>query len=272
MNIGTLLLISLLQCFSFQVEVKIKFLPGFNPKEGISPAWTQTDQKCIRSGWIVGFGRASLTCTIDGLNCTLQSPEYDVTEANELFVNIVTETRKCNTLIKGKFCEETFALLAVHRDKKNLNKPFTKFLGTIPASPSRSPNESSSMFFKANDVINFSRDQKYSHVKLALQESSYCGTVTNVTIFYYKCSAKGSELVVFQNVVAPNKSASPILLTGKCTKDSVIESYPLRMRCHYNGTFEVFGSCKCKAGFTNVHNKCQGQYFSQVSSFEQHCK
>ena len=258
MSIGALLLMSLLSCFSFQVKVKVKFPPDVNPKEGISPAWTQAGLNCSHHGWTFEFGKAFTTCTRNRLyeNCTLQSPEYNVTKANELFVGIETQTRKCNA--KDKFCVETFAVLAIHTDSKNLNKPFTKFLGTIPAPLSRSPSESSVNFFNATDVVNFSRDQRYSHVILALQESSYCGTVNGVSMFYYKCSAKGSELVVFQDVAAPNKSASPILLTGKCAKDSVQESSPLRMRCHYNGTFEVFGSCKCKAGFTIVRNKCQG--------------
>ena len=259
MTIGTLLLMSLFQCFSFQVEVKVKFTPEINPNQGISPAWTQAVPNCTNYGWTFELGKAS-TCATDRLyeNCTLQSPEYDVTKANELFVDIKTETRKCNTMDKYRFCDETFVLLAVHKDSKKVNKPLIEFLGTIPAPQSRSPNESSGKFLNATDVINFSRDQRYSHVKLALQETSYCGTVKYVSMFYYKCSAKGSELIVFEDVAAPNKSASPILLTGKCTKHSVVESDPLRMRCHYNGTFEVFGSCKCKAGFTYVHNKCQG--------------
>ena len=257
MSIGTLLLMSLLPCFSFQVKVKLKFPLEVKPNEGIGPAWTQADPNCTKYGWTIERYRAS-TCTRHILyeNCTLQSPEYDVTKANELFVDIETETRKCNT--KDKFCDKTFALLVIHRDSQNLNKPFTKFLGTIPAPLSRSPNESSGNFSYATDVTNFSKDQRYSHVKLALQESSYCGTVTHVSMFYYKCSAKGSKLVVFQDVAAPSKLESPILLTGNCTKDSVLENYPLNMKCHYNGTFEVSGSCKCKAGFTNVDNKCQG--------------
>lgn len=262
MVLGTLLLISLLECFSFQVEVKVKLLPDVDPKEGISPLWKHSvpNDNCTSSGWLVSEGKA-VACTIASSiseNCTLLSPEYDVTKANELFITIETETRNCSTVRKDIACEETFSLLVFHRDSKKQNKAFTKFLGPIPVSLLTTPILHLGQFFKTTSVISFSRDQRYSHVKLGFQESSYCGTVSRVSMFYYECPAKTSELLHFEDASAPSKSASPKIITGKCINDAVPDIYPLDMKCYYNGTFVVIGSCKCKAGFEKANSKCQG--------------
>lgn len=263
MVLGTLLLISLLDCFSFKVEVKVKLLPDIDPKEGIiSTDWKHSipNSSCSVSSWEPSKGQAA-TCIIGSSlseNCTLVSPEYDVTKADELFITIAVETRNCSALSKDKICKETFSLLAFYRDSKKESKAFTKFLGSIPASPLTTSVLPSGQFIKTKSVINFSRDQRYSHLKLGFQESSYCGTVGPVSMFYYECPAKTSELVDFDDASAPNKSASPKIITGNCTDDAVPENYPLDMKCYYNGTFVVFGSCKCKAGFEKAHSKCQG--------------
>ena len=263
MVLGTLLLISLLECFSFQVKIKVKLLPDIDPKEGniISRKWEHSipQGNCSLSGWEISDGKAA-TCSVGSSiseNCTLVSPDYNVTKADELFINITAETRNCTYLSKDKICEENFSLLAFYRDSKK-QKTIKKFLGPIPASPLTTSRSSSGQFFKTKNVISFSRDKRYSHVKLGFQESSYCGTVGPVSIFYYECPAETSKLVDFEDASAPSKLASPKIITGKCTNDAVPEIYPLNMKCYYNGTFVVFGSCKCKAGFKKAHSKCQG--------------
>ena len=263
MFLGTLLLTSLVECFSFQVELKVKLLPDIDLKEGIiSPDWEHSipNRNCTVSSWVILKGKAS-TCNLGSSlseNCTLVSPDYDVTKANELFITVATETRNCTSVSKDKICKETFSLLAFYRDSKKQNKAFKKFLGPIPASPLTASVLPQSNFSKTKSVISFSRDQRYSHIKLGFQESSYCGTVGPVSMFYYKCPTKTSELVDFENASAPSKSASPKIMTGKCTNDAVPENDLLNMKCYYNGTFVVFGSCKCKAGFEKAHSKCQG--------------
>ena len=85
MVLGTLLLISLLECFSFKVEVKVKLLPDIDRKEGIiSKDWKHSipNNNCSVSSWEASKGQAA-TCIIGSSlseNCTLVSPEYDVTK------------------------------------------------------------------------------------------------------------------------------------------------------------------------------------------------
>ena len=252
-----LLLTSLVLCFPFKGMVKFS-ISDTNGQSGITNGWVKDEKMfCQIHGWFLSNGKAT-TCDSTSENCTVVSPTYNITEVNELFINVTTDTRNCNTISKP--CQQWFILLALYADIKI-------YLGMVP-----SPLYiSSSNFSKTSTIINFSKDQKYKEVQLGLQETLYCGTVKSFSVFYYKCPTGTSELVDFEEEVAPNKSASPKELTGKCTSNAIQKSPLLLMRCYYDGTVQVFGSCECKAGFTNHSSECKGQpyFFIHISNLDQ---
>ena len=173
-------------------------------------------------------------------------------KANELFVSVSSQSRIINST--DKVTRGTFPLLALYEGSKKTDEAFTKSIGFFPDLTSDTLKD---QFFKTNNVISFSRNQRYSQVRLGLQESVYCGSVTQIYLFYFKCPAAAANLVEFTAKAAPTKS-KPKELVGNCTENAIKNSSPLTMKCYFNGTFEVFGSCECNAGFTNLENKCQG--------------
>lgn len=251
MIIGIFLLTSLSsQSFSIEDKSKVK-LCGNGAK--IEPWWTNTSQ-CNSDSWKIV--NEPTVCSVYGVsrqNCSLLYGLYDMGKANELFVNISTETRKINST--DNLIRRTFLLFAFYRNSKNQDEVFTKDIGILPNSISDTlPND----FFETSDLISFSRNQNYSHVRLGLQESLYCGTVKSISLFYYNCPTNTMALVDFNEEAAPNKSRSPKVLTGRCTKNAIQISSSLNMSCYFNGKFEVSGSCTCKAGFTKIGNECKG--------------
>ena len=245
---ANLLLTSLVLCFPFKGMVKFN-ISDTNGEFGITSKW-ETDKEtfCRTYGWFFANEKVFVCDFSRSENCTIVSPPYNITEANELFINITTETRNCNTISKP--CQQVFLLLALYADIKI-------YLGMVPSPP----YTSSSNFSKASTIINFSKDQRYKEVQLGLQETLYCGTVESFSVFYYKCPVATSELVDFEEEVAPNKSASPKKLIGKCTSNAIQKSAFLLMRCFFDGTVQVSGRCECKAGFTNHSNECKGQSY-----------
>ena len=254
---ASLLLTSLVLCFPFKGMVKLN-ISDTSGHFGITNGWVKDKkQYCKSDGWLLSPGKAA-TCDSTPENCTVVSPSYNITEVNELFINVTTETRNCNTISKP--CQQSFVILALYADIKI-------YLGMVPSPP----YTSSSNFSKTSTIINFSKDQKYKEVRLGLQETLYCGTVKSFSVFYYKCPTRTSELVDFEEEVAPNKSASPKELTGKCTSNAIQKSPSLLMKCYFDGTVQVFGSCECKAGFTNHSSECKGQpyFFIHISNLDQ---
>ena len=118
------------------------------------------------------------------------------------------------------------------------------------------------LFYDANDDVSFSVDQNYKSLKFGLQAPYYCGTIMNVSVYYYLCPSQTIELVDLPKVIAPSKISSPYISVGTCTKNAVKKnnSLPLARKCYYNGTIEMIGSCECEAGFTNFYEKkrCKG--------------
>ena len=252
---ASLLLTSLVLCFPFKGMVKFS-ISDTNGQFGITNGWTADEKTfCKKYGWTVASGEVSVCHLSRSENCTVVSPPYN-TNANELFINITTDTRNCSTVSKP--CQQSFVLLALYAD-------ITIYLGMVPSSLPTS----SSIFSKTSTIINFSKYQKYKEVKLVLQETLYCGTVKSFSMFYYKCPTGTSELVDFEEEFAPNKSASPKEITGKCTSNAIQKSALLLMRCHFDGTVQVLGRCECEAGFTNHSNECKGQsyFFIHICKF-----
>ena len=239
-----LLVILLLECFSLKDLPKVK----------VDDRAMLTPQGKCNSSWVVLAHKAAI-CSINRIikkDCTVVSRLYDVSKVNELFVNVSTETRKISKT--DKIVRRKFVLLAIYGSRQNPDELYTTFISFLPNSVFNTLGD----FFKTNDIISFSRNQSYSQVRLGLQDSSYCGTVKSISLFYYMCPANTIDLVDFTEEVAPNKTTREKKLIGECTTNAVKKSAPLSMTCYSNGTFEVFGSCECRAGFTNRKNKCEG--------------
>ena len=124
-------------------------------------------------------------------------------------------------------------------------------IGKLPKTILNSP-----MFKESNDVINFSIDKRYKNLSLGVWGPNFCGTLKRIRFYYYQCPSSTKALVNFKATPAPSKNSSFISLKGNCTDNAVqnINSSSLSMRCYYNGSYEVFGSCLCKAGFSNLNN------------------
>lgn len=246
MILGTLLLVVLLlECFSFKNTSKVKVVDRAR----------LTAQGNCKSSWIVAFDKATIcssNISSSKKNCTAVSGPYDVRKVNELFINVSTETRKISKT--DKVVHRKFVLLALYGSSQNPDEAYTTLVSILPNSVFNTLTD----FFQTIDTISFSRNQSYSQVSLGLQDSSYCGTVKSISLFYYMCPANTAELVDFTEEAAPNKTTRQKKFIGKCTTNAVKKSSSLTMICYFNGTFEVFGSCECRAGFTNHQNKCEG--------------
>lgn len=247
MILGTLLIvILLLECFSLKNISKVKIGNG---------AMLTVQGICKQSGWVVSTDTATICSSNISLkkNCTVVSEIYDVRKVNELFVNVSTETRKISKT--DKVVGRKFVLLALYGSSQNRDEAYTTLVSILPNSVFGTVG----FFLKTIDIISFTRNQSYSQVSLGLQDSSYCGTVKSISLFYYMCPANTADLVDFTEEAAPNKTTRQKTLIGKCTTNAVKKSSSLSMICYFNGTFEVFGSCECRAGFTKHKNKCEGQ-------------
>lgn len=247
MILGTLLLvILLLECFSLKSISKVKV---------VDRARLTAQGHCKSSDWIVASDKATI-CSSNIIsskkNCTVVSGLYDLRKVNELFVSVCTDTRKINKT--DKVVRRKFILLALYGSSQNPDEAYTTLVSILPNSVFNTVGD----FFQTVDIISFSRNQSYSQVSLGLQDSSYCGTVKSISLFYYMCPANTAQLVDFTEEAAPNKTARQKKFIGKCTTNAVKKSSSLSMICYFNGTFEVFGSCECRAGFMNRKNKCEG--------------
>ena len=239
---------------SLQVREKLQLLDEYG-KSGISSTWRSSSIGECTDGWSLGnylISRCfSSQCMLKG--CVILSSRYFVNTTKELFIEIETETR--NRSASKEPCENTFLVFA-NLDSNHLNKTGIRvFIGKIPQNKTLQPV---GMFFETIDTISFSKDQGYDYVMVGFDGSSYCGTVRSFSIYHYICPGNTIELVDFVRQAAPIKSLSPKTLVGKCTNFAVERSSPLTMKCYFNGSFEVFGSCECHPGYTNVSRKCQG--------------
>ena len=256
MVFNTLLWNSLLSLYlSLQVTQKIQIFDEFG-MTGISSSSTSSAD-CPRQGWFVENSR--IVVCLNGFNkpknCTIVSSRYYVNATNELFMEIKTEARKCTPLRKN--CEIAFILFATFESSKPNESKIDKIIAKVPY---KKTLHLAQIFFRTTYTINFSRDQKYDYVKVGFIASSYCGNV-GYSMYYYTCPESSTELVEFEKQAAPNMLSSPKIVVGKCTNFAVVRSSPLTMKCYFNGSFEVYGICECRPGFTNVNRKCQGWYY-----------
>ena len=248
----------LLSSFSLEYGVR-KYIKDFSGYSGISLSWYSP----CPDVWTVTVSGPAICFPwhSESQDCVLFSTSFDINEVNELYVNIKTDTRNCSAIemmdiwkCTGKFN------VSVHYETFENN--FISFVipDEIPQQIEHSYR--SGTFYKTDDDISFSVKQKYNRLKLGFQGPFYCGQLKSVSVYYYLCPAKTSALVDFPEVPAPNKTLSSSISVGTCTKNAVTKygDHSLFMKCYYNGTAEVLGSCQCEAGYTNFYEKkrCKG--------------
>ena len=255
MVLTSFILVSLmLSSCSFEYGVR-KYLKDTIDYLGINKFWYF---KCLETWSFSQGGFGIVTCfPKEEVNCAALSLPYNVGEAKELYVNIQTETRNCDTM-DGYSCTGKFSLI-VHYQKNENNLKRVILPDNIPK---KNPGLNRENFYYTNDTASFSVDQNYKILKLGFQGPFYCGMIKSVSLYYYLCPAETIGLAVFPEVAAPSKISSPHTSVGTCAKNAVKKgsSCHLTRKCYYNGTFEVFGSCECEAGFTNFYEKkrCKG--------------
>ena len=255
MVLTSFILVSLmLSSCSFEYGVR-KYLKDTRDYLGINKFWYF---KCLKTWSFSQGGFEIVTCfPKEEVNCAALSLPYNVGEAKELYVNIQTETRNCDTM-DGYSCTGKFSLI-VHYQKNENNLKRVILPDNIPK---KNPGLNRENFYYTNDTASFSVDQNYKILKLGFQGPFYCGMIKSVSLYYYLCPAETIGLAVFPEVAAPSKISSPQTSVGTCAKNAVKKgsSCHLTRKCYYNGTFEVFGSCECEAGFTNFYEKkrCKG--------------
>ena len=189
-------------------------------------------------------------------NCIQKSEPYSINGINELYVNIETETRNCSALKNHSDCTGKFRV-SIYYEKSQ-----TSFVLTDEFPKNIVPLVMENDFFKTEDDVGFSVDRNYKSLKLGFQAPSYCGRITSISLSFYICPANTKALVKFSEAPAPSKISSPLQSFGTCINNAIKTrtSLVLSRKCHYNGSFEVVGSCECEAGYTNFYNskKCQG--------------
>lgn len=185
----------------------------------------------------------------EGISCTFFFLKYNIATANEWFGNFEVVSR----LQENK----SFSRFEIRIRYDNM---FEKEIYELPKNV---PNTLG--FHEDNEVINFSVDKGYKNLILGARGPDFCGSLSLTRLYYYKCPARTSVLVNFVSTPAPSKLFSPIVLQGNCAENAVQNKSNslLSMKCYYNGSYEVFGNCVCKAGFSNLDNgsrnkKCTG--------------
>ena len=187
-----------------------------------------------------------------GANCTFFFLQYNVITGNEWFGDFQIESRHSEN--------ESFSRFELRVLYDNI---YEQEIGKLPKTILNSTN--SSTFQESNDVISFSIDKRYKNLTLGVWGPNFCGTLKQFRLYYYQCPSTTRALVNFKATLAPSKNSNSILLKGNCTDNAVQnnEGSSLCMRCYYNRSYEVFGSCLCNAGFSNLdngrhNNNCKG--------------
>ena len=227
-----LLISALIALYAFQQgdEVEIQGKTIANPKPCAD--WTDLSVKII-------------SACVKGKNCTFFFRQYSILTANEWFGDFQVVSRLNRSFSKFE--------LRVRYDNNMDEKKIYELPKNKPNSFDFSTDKK---FHTDNEVINFSVDKGYKSLTLGVRGPDFCGNFKLIRLYYYKCPATTKALVNFIATPAPSKRNSSIELKGNCAENAVQNkiSSPLTMKCYYNGSYEVFGNCVCKAGFSNLDN------------------
>ena len=164
--------------------------------------------------------------------------QYNVITGNEWFGDFKINSRY---LANESFSRFELRVLYDNMDEHEIGK--------LPKTILNSPG-----FQQSNDVINFSIDKRYKNLTLGVWGQNFCGNFKLIRFYYYQCPSSTRALVNFKATLTPSKNSSSILLKGNCANNAVQNNKTLSMKCYYNGSYEVFGSCSCEAGFSNLDN------------------
>ena len=226
-----LLISGLITLYAFQQgdEKEIQGKPVNDPKRDCSE-WHFKSKENVLS-----------TCG-SGANCTFFFLQDNVITANEWFGMFEIDSRGLGS------ADESFSRFQLLVLYDNIDE---QKIGELPKIIFNSSN-----FTMSNEVINFSIDKRYKNLTLGVWGPNFCGTLKRIRFYYYQCPSSTIALVNFKATLAPSKNSSSILLKGDCVDNAVqsINSSSLSMKCYYNGSYEVFGSCLCKAGYSNLDN------------------
>ena len=176
-----------------------------------------------------------------GANCTFFFLQYNVITANEWFGDFQIQSRGLS--VKG----ESFSRFQLYVLYDNI---YEQKIGELPKTIFNSSEKKNS-----NEIINFSVDKRYKKFSLGVWGPNSCVNL-EMKFYYYQCPSRTRALVNFIATLAPSKQSSPISIKGNCAEHAVQRnsSSSLYMKCYYNGSYEVYGSCLCKAGFSNLDN------------------
>ena len=232
-----LLTIGLIALYAFQKGDEIE----------IQGETAEAQQLC--GNWNSNPKHNTLSACHSRVNCTFFILQYNEITGNEWFGDFQIESRY---LANKSFSRFELRALYDNMDEQEIGKLPKTILN-------------STGFEETNDVINFSIDKRYKNLTIGVWGPNFCGTLKRIRFFYYQCPSNTSALVNFKATLAPSKNSSSISLKGNCADNAVQNknSSSLSMKCYYNGSYEVFGSCLCKAGFSNHdngrnNNNCKG--------------
>ena len=198
----------------------------------------EAEQLCF--DWYISFKQNIFSTCHSQANCTFFFFKYKVLTGNEWFGNFQIDSRHS--------ANESFSKFELRALYDNM---YEQEIGKLPKTIPNSPG-----FHRTNDVISFSIDKRYKNLTLGVWGPNFCGTLKLIRLFYYQCPSSTTALVTFKATLAPSKNSNSILLKGNCADNAVQnkKSSSLSMKCYYNGSYEVFGSCSCEAGFSNLDN------------------
>ena len=198
--------------------------------------------------WQFDYQQNILSTCHSRANCTFFFLQYNVITGNEWFGDFQIESRR--------LANDSFSRFELRVLYDSMNE---QLIGKLPKTILNSNG-----FQKSKITINFSIDKRYKNLAVGVSGPNFCGTLKPIRFYYYQCPSSTRALVNFKATLAPRKNSSPILLKGNCAHNAVqSNSHSLSMKCYYNGSYEVFGSCLCKAGFSNLangrhNNNCKG--------------
>ena len=225
-------------------------LYAFQQGDEIEIQWEPIKKIKPCGDWQIGSQPNVLSYCGSGANCSFFFLQYNVITGNEWFGDFQIQLRHS--------ANESFSRFELRVLYDNMDE---QEIGKLP----KTILNSSSLFQDSNDTINFSIDKRYKNLSLGVQGLNFCGTLKQIRFFYCQCPSSTRALVNFKATLAPSKNSNSISLKGNCADNAVQNrnSSSLYMECYYNGSYEVFGSCLCKAGFSNLdngrhNNNCKG--------------
>ena len=234
-----ILISALIALYAFQQGDEVKIEGGTSAVTELCAAWQDLAKNKITS-----------TCLTQRTNCTFFFLQYNIDTANEWFGHFEVESRVLENRSFSRF------ELRVRYDNNTDEKKIYELPKNVP---------NSAGFHKENEVINFSVDKGYKNLTLGVWGPDFCGFFKLIQLYYYECPSSTRALVGFTATPAPSQPFSPIILEGNCAENAVQNksNSPLTMKCYYNGSYEVFGNCLCKTGFSNFGNgtrnkECRG--------------